>query len=227
MKISQKHFGCASARNKGTCENKRTIRRDVLEASVMNGLQHHLMDDELLGVFCEEYTKHMNALRMAESGNRAKDEARLGKVIRELDRMIDAICDGVPAERVKDRMVVLEDERIKIEARLEAKPKDATPLLHPAMGGRYRKAVSELRDALADQNAAPEAVEILRGLIERIVLHPAEDEQSGFLIDIEGDLTGILSLCQTSKKAAGLSSDDLVQIKLVAGVGFEPTTFRL
>ena len=227
VKISQQHFGCASARNKGTCENKRTIRRDVLEAAVMNGLQHHLMDDELLGVFCEEYTKHMNALRMAETGNRAKDEARLAKVIRELDRMIDAICDGVPAERVKDRMIALEDERKEIEARLEAKPKDETPLLHPAMGARYRQAVSELREALANQSAAPEAVEILRGLIERIVLHPAEDEESGFLIDIEGDLAGILSLCQASKKAARLSSDDLVQIKLVAGAGFEPATFRL
>ena len=56
---------------------------------------------------------------------------------------------------------------------------------------------------------------------------PSPSEASGFVMDIEGDLAGILSLCQTSKKAAGLSLDDLMQIKLVAGVGFEPTTFRL
>ncbi|WP_330220246.1 MULTISPECIES: recombinase family protein [unclassified Sulfitobacter] len=249
VKISQQHFGCASARNKGTCESKRTIRRDVLEASVLNGLQHRLMDDKLLAVFCEEYTRHMNALRMAESGNRAKDEARLQKVIRELDRMIDAICDGVPAERVKDRMIALEAERAEIEKRLEAEPKEEKPLLHPSMGERYRQGVMRLRESLADKNAQHEAVEILRGLIDRIVLHPSSDEASGFVMDIEGDLAGILSLCQTSKKAAGLSPDDLMQIKLVAGarsghdlpaeddsggqmklvagVGFEPTTFRL
>ena len=117
------------------------------------------------------------------------------------------------------------------------------------MGARYRNALTELRDALASQNAHHHAVEILRSLIDKIVLHPVEKKASGFLIDIEGDLAGILSLSQTSKKAAGLTPDDLMQIKLVAGarsgldlqggddaagqmklvagVGFEPTTFRL
>lgn len=49
-----------------------------------------------------------------------------------------------------------------------------------------------------------------------VVLHPDADEDSGFVMGIEGDLAGTLSLCQTSKKAAGLSPDDLMQIKLVA-----------
>jgi hypothetical protein len=53
-------------------------------------------------------------------------------------------------------------------------------------------------------------VEILRSLIDRIVLHPDANEDSGYVMDIEGDLAGILSLCQTSKKAAGLSPDDLM-----------------
>ena len=132
-----------------------------------------------------------------------------------------------PAERVKDRLIALETERAEIEKRLEAEPKDEMPLLHPSMGARYRKAVAELRSALADQSAQHKAVEILRSLIDRIVLHRASDAVSGFAMGIEGDLAGILSLCQTSKKAAGLSPDDLMQIKLVAGVGFEPTTFRL
>ena len=40
-------------------------------------------------------------------------------------------------------------------------------------------------------------------------------------------LTEIPSISAKSKKAAELTPDDLVQIKLVEGVGFEPTTFRL
>ena len=227
VKVSQQHFGCANARNKGTCSNAKTARKDVLEATVLNGLQHHLMDDELLAVFCEEYTRHLNELRMAETGNRARDEARLAKIVRDLDRMIDAIIDGVPAERVKDRMVALENEKASIEARLADAPAEEKPLIHPSMGGRYRKAVSELRESLADLSAQHDAIEILRGLIDKIVIHSAEAEPHGFVVDLEGDLAGILSLCQEGKKAAGLSSDDLVQIKLVAGVGFEPTTFRL
>ncbi|OWY08448.1 hypothetical protein B6V72_18560 [Thioclava sp. F34-6] len=197
VKISQNHFGCAGARNKGTCTNTKTIRKDVLEATVLSGLQHNLMNDELLEVFCEEYTRHMNALRMAETGNRARDEAKLTKIVRDLDRLVDAIIDGVPAERVKDRMETLEIQKTEIEARLTSAPQEEKPLLHPSMGVRYRKALSELRESL-EQNANGDAIEVLRSLIDRIVMHPAEDVPKGFVIDIEGDLVGILSLSQTS-----------------------------
>ncbi|MGR3761912.1 recombinase family protein [Roseobacteraceae bacterium NS-SX3] len=228
VKISKHHFGCAGARNKGTCPNTRTIRRDVLEATVLGGLQHHLMDDELLAVFCEEYTRHMNALRMSETGARASDEARLAKLIRDLDRLVDALIDGVPAERVKDRMAALTAEKAEVEACLAAEPLEAKqPLLHPAMGARYREAVAGLRAALDQGDKAQEAVDILRGLIGRIVLHPAAEDPAGYLIDIEGDLAGILGLCADSKKAARLTPGGLEQIKLVAGAGFEPATFRL
>ena len=46
-KISLHHFGCSTARNKGTCANLRTIRRDVLETTVLDALRHRLMDPEL------------------------------------------------------------------------------------------------------------------------------------------------------------------------------------
>jgi hypothetical protein len=55
-------IGCANARNKGICSNKTTMRRDDLEAAVLEGLQHRLMDPDLMAVFCEEYARHMNAL---------------------------------------------------------------------------------------------------------------------------------------------------------------------
>ena len=36
--ISEHLLGCATARNKGTCDNRLNIRRDALEASVLSGL---------------------------------------------------------------------------------------------------------------------------------------------------------------------------------------------
>ncbi len=229
VKISEHHFGCASARNKGTCTSRRGIRRDVLEATVLDGLQHELMDDDLLEVFFEEYTRHLNTLRMEASGNRAEDEARLQKIDRELDRLVDAIVQGVPADRVKDRMTALDAEKTALEARLKALPLQPPPLLHPKMGEVYRDAVARLRETLSTSPDRAEAVEHVRALIDRIVLHPSDDEASGFLIDIEGDLAGILSLSRNGKKAAGLSPDDLVQMKMVAGTGFgeDPTTYSL
>ncbi len=228
VKVSKDHFGCATARNKGTCTNTRTIRGDVLEKTVLSGLQHRLMDDELLTLFCDEYTKQINALRMAESAGRAKDEARLKQIDREEDRIIDAIANGtLTGAKIKGRMQKLEAEAEDIRARLTDSPKEEKPLLHPKMGARYRQAVTNLRQALDRKDGRPEAVEILRSLIDRIVLNPDKAATKGYLIDIEGELAGILSLCTASKNAANVSESGIQQIKLVAGAGFEPATFRL
>ncbi len=77
-----------------------------------------------------------------------------------------------------------------------------------------------------DINGRTEAAEILRSQIDRITI--TSDSRTGKLaVDLEGDLLGILSLSQTNKNVASVTEDDVSQLMLVAGVGFEPTTFRL
>ncbi|WGR72897.1 MULTISPECIES: recombinase family protein [unclassified Bradyrhizobium] len=49
--VSKDLLGCATARNKGTCNNRLNIRRDALEASVLRGLRTHLMEPELFKEF--------------------------------------------------------------------------------------------------------------------------------------------------------------------------------
>jgi hypothetical protein len=44
VKISENYFGCAAARNKGTCTNLTAIKCETLEEAVLGGLQHHLLD---------------------------------------------------------------------------------------------------------------------------------------------------------------------------------------
>jgi hypothetical protein len=122
-------------------------------------------------------------------------------------------------------MQALEAEKIKLEAMMSAEPREVLTVLHPAMSGLYKNSVMNLRQALTRQDAQAEAMDLLRGLIDRIVVHPPNADAAEVLIDIEGDLAGILSVADKSKKAAGLSPDDLVQIKMVAGTGYiqEPT----
>ncbi len=50
-------IGCINRRNKGTCDNALTIKREGLEALVLDGLEKHLMDPEHTKIFCEHYTK--------------------------------------------------------------------------------------------------------------------------------------------------------------------------
>ena len=74
-----------------------------------------------------------------------------------------------------------------------------------------------------------EATEVLRGLIDRVVLHPGE---RGPEIELVGDIARMVELTLPKNKAAareGAAASEVFcrSVKLVAGRGFEPLTFRL
>ncbi len=53
--VGKTYYGCANTRNKGTCSNRRTIRRDVLEARVLDGLKEQLLHPDLIAEFVRAY----------------------------------------------------------------------------------------------------------------------------------------------------------------------------
>ena len=68
--------------------------------------------------------------------------------------------------------------------------------------------------------------EALRALVEAIVLVP---EDGKLAVEVRGDLAAILALGQNAdaRREGRASGALLEQVKLVAGAGFEPATFRL
>ena len=94
VNLNTVRVGCANARNKGTCDNHRTMRRDALEATILDALKSHLMDPDLFALFCDEYTRHMNALRIDATASLAGYKAELAKATKDIERLIDAITDG-------------------------------------------------------------------------------------------------------------------------------------
>jgi hypothetical protein len=95
---------------------------------------------------------------------------------------------------------------------------DSVVLLHPNMAGYYRDQVAQLREALSG-NGQAEAIDLIRKLIDRIVLTPVEDEKGRktLSIDLHGHLAGILSLATKAKKPLGESGFAVESVKLVAG----------
>src|SRR5450432_1956449 len=98
--------------------------------------------------------------------------------------------DGVPASRVKDKMSDLENRKAELEARLKD-GEDSAVLIHPQMGGYYRDQVARLREALSGDESAG-AMDLMRKLIDRIVLTPVEEEggRKSLSIDLHGHLAG-------------------------------------
>ena len=112
------------------------------------------------------------------------------------------------------------------------------------MATRYRAEVVNLVDSLNHPEKRAESATLLRTLVDKIVLKPDPDG-TGLLIDLYGDLAGILNVAATRNKplkvndyspkqakvVAGVRNLrgllDVKQDEMVAGAGFEPATFRL
>jgi site-specific DNA recombinase len=88
----------------------------------------------------------------------------------------------------------------------------------------YRAHVDALAETLSGGDVVGRASDQLHELIEQITVTWDEDARAHHL-DLTGDLVLLLS-AGDNKKAAGLSSA-ACSLRLVAGIGFEPMTFRL
>lgn len=228
--ISSERYGCSTARNKGTCDNRLTIRQVDVEQAVLNALQNHLMDPRACEVFCEEYRRHLNELQMRRSASLRSHQLELERALKEKDRFVQSIKDGVPATLIKDDLVRVSARCDELKQILD-NTEDTPVLIHPRMADRYKKEVAALRAALNDEANRTEAAELLRSLVDKIVLTPKATGK-GLSIDLYGDLAGILSIAANQSKAAvesmlalqvgdgpvGVgSSVDSQQDKLVAG----------
>ncbi|MFT9073183.1 recombinase family protein [Gluconobacter potus] len=248
--ISKDLLGCSTARNKGTCDNRLNIRRDALEASVLSGLRTHLMEPDLFKEFCNEFTREVNRMRMELGADLVAMRNELPRIDRELDKAIQAILDGVPGAKLKDKIGALEARKIELTERL-ANTEEPPPLLHPNMAEIYQQRIASLYESLQAEETKTEAAERLRTLVSEITLQPADGELA---IILRGDLAAILQFAAHKKNAtvhpdsgvldAFVSQVSLVagnrtlrsrrnvanghsQASLVAGAGFEPAAFRL
>ncbi len=263
--VSQTHLGCSTSRNKGTCQNRLTIAREGLEESVLGALRDHLMDEELCEAFCKEYTEHLNRVRQEHNASLVGLQKENAKLEREKAKLIQSIKDGVPGALLKDDAARIETRLGELQ-RILVETEEAPVLFHPNMAKRYHKEVRRLIVALNSEEHRSEAAQLVRGLIEKIVLVPTAD-RTELKIDLHGDLAGILSaatgrglspasggmvspqnerppgashgpvltdteLQQVKMVAGACNQHNLPELsnkqeKMVAGVGFEPTTFRL
>ena len=226
-KMSARHFGCSVARNQGDtrCSNRLTIRQDVLEETVLTALRQRLLDPGLFAIFVAEFTAEWNRLAAEASAGQAGQREELAGVERQLSRLVDALADGAPVSTVRERMVTLERRRDDLRVALSEAPSPA-PRLHPGLAEVYRRRVGELCAALERETGA-ETRETVRGLVEEVRLVP---EEGVLRIEVRGALAAMLAVAQGAERKEGadlLVGALLEQIKMDAGTGFEPVTFRL
>ncbi len=248
--ISKDMLGCTNSRSKGTCDNRLNIRRDTLEATILNGLDKHLMEPELFREFCAEFTREVNKARMEARVSIDAAQAEFKRVEREHEKILDLyLKDAMPVEILKERSAKLETRKKELSIILD-RVEEPPPLLHPNLAKYYHDEIAALHDQLGNEETRGRAAQMLRTLVERIELVPDCEELA---IVLRGDLAAILTFACGKKDPAFLDQkavlEDLIgktagseaqkrkkphnggslgsQGSLVAGAGFEPAAFRL
>jgi hypothetical protein len=216
VKISANLFGCAAARNRGTCSNRLNIRLATLEGMILDGLRNRLMAADLFKAFCDEFVREVNRVRAGGNAAVTAMHAELERTQRRIRRIVTLITDDdAPLRALKEELVALETREAALQREL-ATAEAPAPLIHPNLAELYRRQVAQLHEALQDPATHGEAFDLIRSLIEEIRLVP---EDGALRVELRGELAGILALAAADgKKLGGLSTAELAeQIKMVAG----------
>ncbi len=228
--VGKDYLRCARAHRNGLCDNKASIRRPILENIVIEALQHNLMVPDLVKEFVAAANAEINQSRAEETAGRDRLASKLAAVERQLDAIIEAIANGLRSGTLQAKLDQLEAERTDLTARLAA-PAPSPVRLHPNLADAYHAKVAALRNALEQEATRDEALQIIRSLIEKVVIHASP--QGGCEVELVGEIAAMVAVSVNldNKKAApeGTAFDDrtMSSVKLVAGTGFEPVTFRL
>ncbi len=192
-------YHCSTNKTSGTCSNGRGIRRSNLEERVLAGLKDRLMSPEAAEQAIRAYTEETNRLNWERRAASAADQKELERRQKEL------------------------------EVHLSAVPADV-PDIHPRVADIYRRRVERLAESLANPDDRDKAAEAIRGLIKRIVISPGK-KRGEMDITLCGDLGNIIQWVanNTGERTKGVTVTPQggVTVSVVAGAGFEPTTFGL
>ena len=98
-------------------------------------------------------------------------------------------------------------------------------VLHPNIGELYARKIGDLKSLIQNDTTKHQATEIIRSLIEGIVVSPTGQRGKSDVI-LHGALASILAYASDTAQS-GVMSSGFGRVLLVAGAGFEPATFRL
>ena len=194
-------YGCSRHKDRGAavCDNSLRVRRDLADRLLLDGVRQELLSEE---AFAEFARAAQHELRTLNQANRSGDSRKALNVARQTrDNIMQAIKAGILTTTTKSEMEAAEAAVARAERAIEHSQGASTAQILPRARELWKQWVSQL-ERVTDVTAAREALRAIFGGPIRVV------PESGHLV-------AELAIGQESK------------ILLVAGVGFEPTTFGL
>jgi hypothetical protein len=207
----------------GLCDNRRTIGLEWIESQIIEGIEAHLASPDLIAEYVREYHREWTKLRDSAARRRSELSRSLARIKRDTKLAVDAILQNPTSRSIQERLGELKKECEKTEAAIADEAPPPSFDFHPNAADSYRKKVRDLRAALAECDEADRAAATaaIRELVEKVTIIPS-DPYKPVELKIHGRLATLLEASGSGaiKRPESMGA-------MVAGVGFEPTTFRL
>ena len=183
-----------------------------LENAVLEGLKDQLMHPDCVRAFVAEFHAEINRMAAAMDEERDKIVKDLKRIDRQIERIVQAIKEGVPALTLKNELIDLETRKCDLEQSLKDTPPPVVRL-HPNLADLYSQKIADLTNALDAEAHRHEASETIRNLIDEIRLVPRNGQLK---IELFGELGALINLADDKAR----SKTTRAQVTMVAGAGF-------
>lgn len=218
------YYRCSRNRERGTCENAASMRVAHVEEAVLSALHTQLLTPDHVQLFTEEFRREVERLTRTEGESVTLAKKRVRELETEIGNLAKHFLAGTVSPTLQSMLSEREQEKDRLVRQISIRTPDRPPVVPPpTLIASYERKVAGLRAALNDQTVRAEAIEALRGLISSVTVHIAADGTR--TLEVEGSTSTLINFAKTTKaprRSAGGRS-----LEVVAGVGFEPTTFRL
>jgi DNA invertase Pin-like site-specific DNA recombinase len=204
--VSDGKFVCTGRSQKGVCTNSRRAPRVAVEQTILARIKDHLLSEELLGPCLEAYRDEAGRALAEHAARTQGDTSRLAEIDKRIANLMTQLGAATEASFASQMMLAEVDKLGQEKARLEHQISQAPRPLGPTMDtdavvDRIRATLDDLQAALErDDREAVRATELVRGLVDRVVLTPtsgsaADGRGAGDMtVTVEGPLAALIDL---------------------------------
>ena len=140
--VGKHYLACSATRKQGICRNTAGIKRAAtLETLVIDALRANLMQPGDVQEFMSSFTVEWNRIAAEGGAQQAHDDAKLTNVQRKIDRIIDAITEGLRTPDMKEKLEALTAQKATLESRAVNR-QAPLPSMHPNLAEVYRTKVT-------------------------------------------------------------------------------------
>ena len=194
---------------------------------MFNGLQSILLGrEETMTASTKAFHAEVKRRQTNTSSQKTVVQKELLKVETGIKRCVDLLLHSdTPMESIRNTLEELEVQKRTLTRELSLQTEEDKIVLHPNIGELYARKIGDLKSLIQNEATKNQATEIIRSLTDKIVVSPTGQRGRSDVV-LHGALASILAYANDTAQS-GVVSSGVGRVLLVAGVGFEPTTFRL